>query len=86
MRLRIVKYMKLKVAKKLLYFFIFFTYSILLLSILIYPSSTLFTIQYKRNIYMNSIYIYIVYIYIYILYILIAQSAGHFESFLKKMF
>ena len=77
MRLRIAKYMKLKVAKKLLYFFIFFTYSILLLSILIYPSSTLFTIQNKRNIYMYNIYI---------LYILIAQSAGHFKSFFKKMF
>ena len=50
MRLRIVKYMKLKVAKKLLYFFIFFTYSILLLSILIYPSSTLFTRQCEQYI------------------------------------
>ena len=50
MRLRIVKYMKLKVAKKLLYFFIFFTYSILLLSILIYPSSTVFTRQCEQYI------------------------------------
>ena len=52
--LKIVKHMKFKVAKTLLYSF--FTYCTLLLCILIYPTSTLFTIQYKYNIY---IYIYI---------------------------
>ena len=44
---------------------IFFTYSILLLCILIYPTSTLFTIQYKRYIYIYIIYIYI-YLYLYL--------------------
>ena len=47
--LKIAKYMKFKVAKKLLWFF-FFTYSILLLCVLIYPSSAPFTIHYKQNI------------------------------------
>ena len=48
-----------KVANK--FVIIFFSYSILLLCISIYPSSTLFTIQYKRNIY--------IYINIYMQYI-----------------
>ena len=59
MRLRIVKYMKLKVAKKLLYFFIFFTYSILLLSILIYPStynlySLIYNLLYQHIVIINN--------------------------------
>ena len=64
-QMKIVRCMKLKVAKKLT---IFWTYSVLLLCILIYLSSTLFTIQYKRNIYIYIyIYIYVnIYIYIYI--------------------
>ena len=52
----------------MLYNFIF-TYSILLLCILIYPSSIFFTIQYIQYIY---IYIYIyIYVHMYILYIYI---------------
>ena len=59
MKLRIVKYMKLKVAKKLLYFFIFFTYSILLLSILIYPStynlySLIYNLLYQHIVIINN--------------------------------
>ena len=46
--LKIVKYMKLKVAKKLPWFFSLILYYCL--CILIYPSSTLFIIQYKLNI------------------------------------